>query len=47
MVHFHEPQSTTLQRIAPGAGVKVVRDLHEITTFLVLFATPESQAQPS
>jgi hypothetical protein len=47
VVHFHEPLSTTLQRVEPGAQVQAVRDLHEITTFLVLFAAQEPEAQAS
>jgi SAM-dependent methyltransferase len=36
MVHFHEPLSQTLERVAPEAEVYPLRDEHEITTFVVL-----------
>ena len=36
MVHFHEPLSSTLQRLAPAARQHRLRDVHGITTILVL-----------
>ena len=36
MVHFHEPLSQTLERVAAGAEVYPLRNEHEITTFVVL-----------
>ena len=36
MVHFHEPLSTTLAALAPGAEFYPLRENHGITTFLVL-----------
>ena len=36
MVHFHEPLSQTLERVAPEAEVYPIRHEHEITTFVVL-----------
>jgi SAM-dependent methyltransferase len=36
MVHFHEPLSQTLERVAPEAEVYPLRHEHEITTFVVL-----------
>ena len=52
MVHFHEPLSKTLGRLAPGAQVRAIRDVHEIITFLVFTndegrASPAPDAQPS
>jgi 2-polyprenyl-3-methyl-5-hydroxy-6-metoxy-1,4-benzoquinol methylase len=36
MVHFHEPLSTTLERLAPLARRDQLREVHGITTILVL-----------
>ena len=46
MVHFHEPLSKTLGRLAPGAQVRAIRDVHEIITFLV-FTNDEGRASPA
>lgn len=35
MIHFHEPLSTTIRGFAPHASLLRVRDVHEITTWLV------------
>jgi SAM-dependent methyltransferase len=34
-VHFHEPLSTTIRRLEPGAEIHPLREEHEITTCLV------------
>ncbi len=36
MVHFHEPLSATLNELAPWAELYPLREVHEISTFLVL-----------
>lgn len=37
MVHFHEPLSATLRRLRPDASLEALRQVHEITTWLVVW----------
>jgi SAM-dependent methyltransferase len=44
MIHFHEPLSASLRRLDPDAAIHPLREVHGITTWLVLKALPDRPA---
>src|SRR5579863_1380654 len=44
MIHFHEPLSASIRRLDPDAAIHPLREVHGITTWLVLKALPDRPA---